>query len=48
MTTERQDGGLIQIKKREEVCPGNKLDLTSVRERIDAATAHDAAQKAGP
>ena len=48
MTTERQDG-LIQIKRREDVCPSHgKLDLNSVRARIDAATAHDMAEKTGP
>src|SRR5580700_11121607 len=36
--------------KREDVCPSQKgkLDLDSVRERIDAALAHDAAEKTGP
>src|ERR1700681_4777134 len=34
--------------KREDVCPGKKLDLKSVRARIDQATAHDAAEKTGP
>jgi molybdopterin-containing oxidoreductase family iron-sulfur binding subunit len=54
MTNKEQDGGLIQITKREDVCPGTKdkdkgkLDLNSVREKIDAATAHDAAAKTGP
>ena len=48
MTNEKNTGGLIQIKKREDVCPSKKLDLNVVRERIDAATAHDAAQKTGP
>src|ERR1017187_9180915 len=48
MTNEKNTGGLIQIKKREDVCPSKKLDLTVVRERIDAATAHDAAEKTGP
>ena len=49
MKTEKQDGGLIQIKRREDVCPSHgKLDLESVRERIDQATAHDAAEKTGP
>ena len=52
MNDEKRTGGLIQIKKREDVCPSKKLDLTSVRERIDAATAHDAAEieekKPGP
>src|ERR1700687_5188753 len=39
-----------QNKKREDICPSQKgkLDLNSVRERIDQATAHDAAQKTGP
>src|ERR1700691_781127 len=31
-----------------DVCPSKKLDLNSVRERIDAAVAHDAAEKTGP
>jgi MoCo/4Fe-4S cofactor protein with predicted Tat translocation signal len=49
MKTERQDGGLIQIKRREDVCPSHgKLDLESVRAKIDQATAHDAAEKTGP
>ncbi|MGP8093618.1 MAG: TAT-variant-translocated molybdopterin oxidoreductase [Candidatus Sulfotelmatobacter sp.] len=51
-TNGTNNGGLIQIKKREDVCPGAKdkakLDLKSVRARIDAAVAHDAAQKTGP
>jgi len=34
--------------KREDICPSKKLDLTSVRARIDQATAHDAAEKTGP
>ena len=36
--------------KREDVCPGkkDKLDLESVRSRIEAATAHDDAEKTGP
>src|SRR6202158_1724148 len=39
-----------QNKKREDVCPSQKgkLDLDSVRARIDQATAHDAAEKTGP
>ena len=45
---EKNTGGLIQIKKREDVCPSKQLDLNLVRERIDAATAHDAVQKTGP
>jgi MoCo/4Fe-4S cofactor protein with predicted Tat translocation signal len=46
MKTEEQDGRA----KPEDVCPSkkSKLDLDSVRERIDAALAHDAAEKAGP
>ncbi|MGA9977342.1 MAG: TAT-variant-translocated molybdopterin oxidoreductase [Candidatus Sulfotelmatobacter sp.] len=44
-SNEQKDGA-----KREDVCPSKrgKLNLASVRERIDAATAHDAAQKTGP
>ncbi len=38
--------------KREDICPSKKLDLTSVRARIDQATAHDAGlsekEKTGP
>src|SRR5437764_5498467 len=36
--------------KRDDVCPGkkNQLDLAYVREKIDAATAQDAAEKTGP
>ena len=45
---EKNTGDLIQIKKREDVCPSKKLDLNVVREHIDAATAHDAAEKTGP
>src|ERR1035438_9782801 len=45
---EKNPGGLIQIKKREDVCPSKTLDLATVRERIDAATAHDAAEQTGP
>jgi MoCo/4Fe-4S cofactor protein with predicted Tat translocation signal len=46
MKMEEQDGRA----KPEDVCPSkkSKLDLDSVRERIDAALAHDAAEKAGP
>src|SRR6201993_5151639 len=36
---------LVQI---ESVCPSKKLDLASVREKIDAASAHDAREKTGP
>jgi MoCo/4Fe-4S cofactor protein with predicted Tat translocation signal len=42
MTIENKNG------KREDVCPSKTLDLNVVREKIDAATAHDAAQKSGP
>ncbi len=49
MTTERQNDGLVQIKRREEVCPSHgKLDLESVRAKIVQATEHDAAEKTGP
>src|SRR5579884_746362 len=48
MTNEKQNGGLIQIKKQEDVCPTKKLDLATVREKIDAAVAHDKAEKTGP
>jgi MoCo/4Fe-4S cofactor protein with predicted Tat translocation signal len=41
-------GDLVQIKKREDVCPSKKLDLDLVRERIDLAAAHDVAEKTGP
>jgi MoCo/4Fe-4S cofactor protein with predicted Tat translocation signal len=46
MKSEEQDGRA----KREDVCPSKKgkLDLDSVRERIDAAIAHDAVEKTGP
>jgi MoCo/4Fe-4S cofactor protein with predicted Tat translocation signal len=43
---DKNPGGLVQIKTREDVCPGKKLDLASVRERIDFAIADDAAQTA--
>ena len=45
MKIEKQNG-----TKREDVCPSQKgkLDLESVRARIDQATAHDAAEKTGP
>src|ERR1700690_29453 len=48
MTNAQNPGALIQIKTREDVCPSKNLDLASVRERIDQATAHDAAEKTGP
>jgi MoCo/4Fe-4S cofactor protein with predicted Tat translocation signal len=44
MKIEEQDGRA----KREDVCPSKTLDLSSIRERIDAAVAHDAAEKTGP
>jgi MoCo/4Fe-4S cofactor protein with predicted Tat translocation signal len=34
--------------QREDVCPSKKLDLNTVREKIDGATAHDAREKVGP
>jgi len=40
--------GLIQIKTGEDVCPTKRLDLAFVREKIDAATSHDKAEKTGP
>ena len=47
MSEQAKDGA-----RREDICPGakdkRKLDLASVRERIDHATAHDAAEKTGP
>jgi molybdopterin-containing oxidoreductase family iron-sulfur binding subunit len=49
MTNEEKiNDGLIQIRTREDVCPSKRLELASVREKIDAATAHDAAEKTGP
>jgi MoCo/4Fe-4S cofactor protein with predicted Tat translocation signal len=51
---DKHNGRLIQIKKAEDVCPGkkSKLSLASVRERIAAATMHDAGliekEKTGP
>jgi MoCo/4Fe-4S cofactor protein with predicted Tat translocation signal len=45
---EKNTGDLIQIKKREDVCPSKTLDLATVRERIDAAIAHDEREKTGP
>jgi molybdopterin-containing oxidoreductase family iron-sulfur binding subunit len=45
---EKKPGGLIQIKIREEVCPSKKLDLNFVREKLDAAAAHDEREKTGP
>jgi len=37
-----------QFVKLEDICPSKKLDMGTVRERIDAATAHDTAEKTGP
>ncbi len=49
MTNDQNNsGGLIQIKKREDVCPSKTLDLATVRERIDAAIVHDEREKTGP
>src|ERR1700739_861617 len=49
MTNENKTpADLIQINKREDICPTKKLDLGTVRERIDAAIAHDKAEKTGP
>jgi len=51
MTNEnKNNSGLIQIKTREDVCPGSKdkLSLAAVSEKIDAAVAHDAKEKTGP
>jgi len=45
MTDDRRQPGSA---KREDGCPSKKLDLNSVRERIDAAIVHDAAEKTGP
>ena len=46
MTNDNKNSGA----PREDICPGKKstLDLNSVREKIDFATAHDAAEKTGP
>jgi molybdopterin-containing oxidoreductase family iron-sulfur binding subunit len=48
MKNDEQIGGLVQIKSREDVCPGKKLSLAEVRERIDFATSDDTARKTGP
>src|SRR5580700_8664457 len=47
---ELNNSGMREGGKREDVCPSKKgkLDLESVREQIEAATAHDAAEKTGP
>ncbi|HEV2381028.1 MAG TPA: TAT-variant-translocated molybdopterin oxidoreductase, partial [Terriglobia bacterium] len=44
MTNDNKKSGAT----REDICPGKKLDLNAVREKIDFATAHDAAEKTGP
>ena len=46
MTNDNKSNGA----HHEDICPGKKgaLDLNAVRDRIDAATAHDAAEKTGP
>src|SRR5246500_2994184 len=44
MTTDNKS----QFVKLEDICPTKKLDLGTVRERIDAAIAHDKAEKTGP
>jgi MoCo/4Fe-4S cofactor protein with predicted Tat translocation signal len=44
MTTDNKS----QFVKLEDICPTKKLDLDTVRERIDAAAAHDKAEKTGP
>ncbi len=44
MTNDNKSNGA----QREDVCPSKKLDLNIVREKIDAATTHDAEEKVGP
>src|SRR5579864_6337166 len=44
MTTDNKS----QFVKLEDICPTKKLELGAVRERIDAAIAHDKAEKTGP
>ena len=44
MTNDKNSNGA----KREDVCPSKKLDLNVVREKIDAAAAHDEREKTGP
>src|SRR6204780_3067754 len=53
MNDEKNPGDLIQIQKREDVCPSKRrLDLNDVRDRIHAIAAHDDVQteeeKTGP
>ena len=44
MTNDNKKSGAT----RDDICPGKKLDLNAVREKIEFATAHDAAEKTGP
>ena len=44
MTTDNKS----QFVKLEDICPTKKVELGTVRERIDAAIAHDKAEKTGP
>jgi molybdopterin-containing oxidoreductase family iron-sulfur binding subunit len=46
-SNQRNNDGLVQITRREDVCPGKKLDLNSLRAKI-AAAADDAKEKSGP
>jgi molybdopterin-containing oxidoreductase family iron-sulfur binding subunit len=48
MPSDENKSGLVQITKKEDVCPGKKLSLADVRERIDYAIADDAERKTGP
>jgi molybdopterin-containing oxidoreductase family iron-sulfur binding subunit len=48
MPNDENKSGLVQITKKEDVCPGKKLSLADVRERIDYAIADDAERKTGP
>src|SRR5579871_5671632 len=41
MTNDKNNGA-------RDICPGKKLDLNFVREKIDAANAHDVREKTGP
>ena len=49
-TNNKMNDGLVQITKREDICPGkkDKLTLADVRTAIDAAAEHDAREKTGP
>src|SRR5246127_3045733 len=44
MTTDNKS----QFVKLEDICPTKKLDLGTVREKIEAAIAHDKVEKTGP